>query len=148
MSTSRKARTRRPAAGQRRSSKRKEAAPRKRRVAPPTHTEARVALPRMVVISLPAGTATVRMQTTDLQIPFHVGIDGETLMVGSFTQQKDKDLPPGTHHLTWFINHIEADWAHALTIRSGSAAPQNLDVKSEANGDPAISSDVVALVAE
>ncbi len=104
-------------------------------------------LPRMTVISLPAGTATVSMQTTDLQIPFHVGIDGETLMVGSFSQNKEKGLSPGTHHVTWFINHIEDEWSHKLTIRSGAQPPKTLDARALASGDPGISSDVVAIVA-
>ena len=147
MATSREASKRRRAA-RRGSSSRKGPARSKRRVAPPTHAAVRAVLPRMLVISLPAGTTTVRMQTTDLQIPFHVGIDGETLMVSSFTQQKDKNFSRGTHHLTWFINHIEADWAHELTIRSGSLPPISLDAKSQADGDPPISSDVVAIIAE
>lgn len=99
------------------------------------------------VVPLGAGVVTLRVETTDLRIPFQVGLDGIPLMGGSFGGEQRTPLAPGTHRVTWHFNHIEPDWSHRLTVAPEGGLPRVLDARSAAAGDAPISIDMAVLVA-
>jgi len=106
------------------------------------------ALPSLAVISVPAAVPLkLRMDTTDLQVPYMVHVDGVTKLASSFSGECEFTLTSGTHHASWSINHMEDLWEHSMSLRKGGGAPDVLERKSKAQGDGPVTVTVVVLAA-
>jgi hypothetical protein len=91
-------------------------------------------------LALAAGTKVVVSVTVDGShlVPYGVGWDGDLILDGLVSKQKEITMTAGHHVLSWFFNHkFETAWSHSVSVAVGGGAAQVVDQKSSAaNNNP------------
>lgn len=91
--------------------------------------------PAIELVEISAGLATFIVKTSRLLIPFTLSVDMTVVLSGLASAQRALDVTPGTHAVSFFINHGENGWSHAFSIQPSAGPEIPVDEKSEAAGD-------------